>query len=266
MACKSLKEFPDISNCVVIAKDNKFLVCYYISNQELSSSKISAFLLNYLPSYMVPSYYIKIDSIPMTPNGKLNRAKLPEVTNTDIIIEEAKTDTEIKISSVISEMVGVSRLDINTPFINLGLDSLGIINAQTKLLKYGLILTTQDFYKYFTIKKLAEKIDSSIKDNVEKDISIPPEFCHSDDELNPNKIDINIDEDSLNNVYLTGANGFIGIHILHELIINTDNIVYCLVRGKNKEHSLDRLRQTYNFYFNVDISKYIDNRIHVIII
>ena len=75
----------------------------------------------------------------------------------------------------------INNLDINTPFLNLGLDSLGIIKAQTMLLKYNFILTTQDFYKYSTIKKLADRIDSNIYNYQEQDIKIPDEFKHKPD-------------------------------------------------------------------------------------
>src|SRR5699024_12204016 len=53
---------------------------------------------------------------------------------------------------------------------------------------------------------------------------------------------INIDDDTLGNVFLTGSNGFVGIHVLYELLNTTNNTIYCLVRGRSYEHSLERLR------------------------
>ena len=132
------------------------------------------------------------------------------------------------------------------------------------LLKYNFILTTQDFYKYSTIKKLADRIDSNIYNYQEQDIKIPDEFKHKPDEILSKISSVNKNEDCLNNVFLTGANGFVGIHVLYELLNTTNNAIYCLVRGKSIEHSLERLKKAYMFYFNTDISKYVNNRIYIV--
>ena len=259
-----LLNFEGITDCVVISKDNKFLVCYYVADKKYPSSSLSSYLLESLPNYMIPAYFMKIDTIPLTPNGKLNRNLLPDIVEEEKIITKATRDSEKKISEVLSNILDVKELDINTPFLNLGLDSLGIIKAQTMLLKYNLILTTQDFYKYSTIKKLAQRIDDNIYNYQEQDIEIPNEFKHQPNEILSKLALVNKDEDCLNNVFLTGANGFVGIHILHELLNSTNNIIYCLVRGNSVEHSLDRLKKAYNFYFNTDISKYLNNRIYIV--
>ena len=257
-----LLTFKNINDAVIVAKDNKFLICYYVSSQEYSSADMTSYLLNYLPHYMIPAYFIKIDKIPLTPNGKLNKRLLPDIQENKKI-EKAHTEVEKNITEVLEEILNASSLDINTPFLNLGLDSLGIIQAQTKLLKYNYILSTQDFYKYPTIKKLAEQIDSNIYNYQEQDIQIPVEFKHTDKELTTLS-NFNIKEDILHNVFLTGANGFVGVHILYEILNSTNNTIYCLVRGKSHEHSVSRLIDAYKFYFNTDISDLIGNKVIVV--
>ena len=257
-----LLTFKNINDAVIVAKDNKFLICYYVSSQEYSSADMTSYLLNYLPHYMIPAYFIKIDKIPLTPNGKLNKRLLPDIQENKKI-EKAHTEVEKNITKVLEEILNASSLDINTPFLNLGLDSLGIIQSQTKLLKYNYILSTQDFYKYPTIKKLAEQIDSNIYNYQEQDIQIPVEFKHTDKELTTLS-NFNIKEDILHNVFLTGANGFVGVHILYEILNSTNNTIYCLVRGKSHEHSVSRLIDAYKFYFNTDISDLIGNKVIVV--
>lgn len=257
-----LLTFKNINDAVIVAKDNKFLICYYVSSQEYSSADMTSYLLNYLPHYMIPAYFIKIDKIPLTPNGKLNKRLLPDIQENKKI-EKAHTEVEKNITEVLEEILNASSLDINTPFLNLGLDSLGIIQSQTKLLKYNYILSTQDFYKYPTIKKLAEQIDSNIYNYQEQDIQIPVEFKHTDKELTTLS-NFNIKEDILHNVFLTGANGFVGVHILYEILNSTNNTIYCLVRGKSHEHSVSRLIDAYKFYFNTDISDLIGNKVIVV--
>ena len=258
-----LLTYQGITDAVVVAKDNKLLICYYVAKEKYPAADISAYLLNYLPHYMIPAYFIKIDKIPLTPNGKLNKRLLPDVQENKKI-EKAHSNTEKKISKVLEEILNASFLDINTPFLELGLDSLGIIQAQTKLLKYNCILSTQDFYKYSTIKKLAERIDTNSFNYQEQDVEVPAKFKHIDGELLAKLSNFNISEDILHNVFLTGANGFVGIHILYEILNTTNNTIYCLVRGKNHEHSVSRLIDAYKLYFNTDISEFIDNRIIVV--
>lgn len=256
--------YPGVKDAVVIAKDNKFLVCYYVSNKELQFSEITSYLLESLPNYMVPSYFIKIQSVPLTPNGKLNRHLLPEIPSEEANIEKPSTNTEKQLAEIISEILGTKKLNINSSFLDLGLDSLNIIKAQTMLLKYNYVLTTQDFYKYPTIKRLALKIDSNTNNFKEEDAQIPKDLQHTKANLEEALNSINIEEDILGNVFLTGANGFVGIHVLYELLNTTNNTIYCLVRGRNYNHSLERLTKAYKFYFNSDITPYINDRIIIV--
>ena len=69
----------------------------------------------------------------------------------------------------------------------------------------------------------------------------------------------------IGNVLLTGATGFLGIHVLHELIARPSRTVYCLVRGKSVEDSTKRLQALLFYYFNSDFRDLIDSgRIRVV--
>ena len=255
--------FPGVTNTVVIPnKNNKYLYCYYVSSEQINPSKLASYLLKYLPNYMIPAYFKRIDKIPLTPNGKVDRKKLPPIEETkQTNIEPAKTKTEKLIASILGKILKNDNLDINTPFLSLGIDSLGLIELQTALLHYNLNITTQTFYRYPTIKKLAKRIDSHEEYYTETDYQIPDSFKHKDDETKNVKVLVN--EETLGNVLLTGANGFIGVHVLHELLNSTNVKIYCFVRGTSKIHALSRLKESYEFYFNKDITKYFNNRIFV---
>ncbi len=112
-----------------------------------------------------------MEKFPLTPNGKLDIKRLPKIENLKNPITLASTNTEKEISNALSEILNTSDLDINTPFFDFGLDSLGIINAQTLLLRYNLVLSTQDFYKYTTIHELAKKLDDTNSTKLEKEVS-----------------------------------------------------------------------------------------------
>ena len=254
-------KYPDITNTVVTADEsNKYLLCYYVSNVDINHSKLSSYLLKYLPNYMIPAYFKRLDAIPLTPNGKVNRKALPAIHITSECVL-ASTETERIISGVLSNLLGEKDLDINTPFLTLGLDSLGVIKLQTELLEYNLNLTTQDFYRYPTVKSLAERIDTHTEYYTESIYNIPEQFKHEVDELS--NLDLSTDTNELGNVLLTGANGFIGVHVLYELLYNTSSKIHCFVRGDNLNHSIERLDNNFNFYFGLSIKPFLGNRLEI---
>ena len=257
-----INQISGILNNVVIADENqKYLICYYISNEAQNTNKITSILLKELPNYMIPAVFFRINEFPLTPNGKLDRKKLPKVKLDTTKVQVGKTETEKILSKIICEILEIEIVDIDTPFMVLGLDSLGIIEAQTMLLQYNYNLNTQDFYKFTTIRTLGENIDCNLNNNKEQDAQIPEKFKHSLIDL---KFEKNNLKEDLGNIFLTGANGFIGIHILNEILTTTESKIYCLVRGKKNQLPTERLIEQYKFYFEKDISKYIGNRIFVI--
>lgn len=245
---------------MVADSEHKYLSCYYVSNEDIKVSKLISYLLKYLPNYMIPAYFKYVDEIPLTPNGKIDRKSLPKIKETTNI-ELAKTPTEKIISSVLSNILNTDQIDINTPFLSLGLDSLGLIQLQTALLAYNLNLTTQSFYRYPSIKRLARRIDTHTDYYTEFNFQIPSQFKHQENEIQKKKELIHCQV--LGNVLLTGANGFIGVHVLHEILKTTDSKVYCFVRGDNVSHSVKRLEESYKFYFDEDLALYLQNRVFV---
>lgn len=261
---KVISKFPGIGKCVVTGIDNKYLVCYYIENKTVDITKLISSLMEKLPNYMIPAHFEKIDSIPYTLNGKIDRKKLVSLNNftTHKQITEAKTATEKAISKSIANLLNtnINLIDIDTSFLSLGLDSLSIIQLQAALVYLGYNLTTQDFYKYQTVKTLATYIDSKNVTYNEVAVYVPDSVKH----ISIPKQVPQLNKNSLGAVFLTGANGFIGIHVLHELLTTTTSKIYCLVRGNDLNHSIKRLIEKYQFYFNYDLYNLLNNRLFII--
>ena len=256
-------KFDGIEKTIVVGIAGKYLGCYYFGEKDINVSDLVAHLMKHLPSYMIPSYFKKIDTIPLTPNGKVNRKALPPFEDNSNKITKPTTKTEKIIFNSILELlkIDINKLDINTPFFALGLDSLGLIHLQGAFIYYGFNLSTQDFYKYPTIAKLAEFIDSHKETSIETAYLVPENLKHSKDITYTEKL---ITENVLGNVFLTGANGFIGIHVLNEILETTNSKVYCLVRGNTSLHATSRLLKRYEFYFKKDLSHLINERIIVL--
>ena len=81
-----LGSYEGVKQCVVLAKNrkeeedssNKYLVAYYVSFEKLNEDLIKKYMEERLTDYMVPNYYIHLNQLPITINGKLDTKALPE--------------------------------------------------------------------------------------------------------------------------------------------------------------------------------------------
>ena len=257
--------YPGIKDCyvTVVEMDNSKAICaYYVSNETIDISNIKHFLSTYLPTYMIPKYYIPLDVIPLTINGKPNKSllPLPIANNTNTFIAP-KTKLQKIIHDVMCQILDISKMSITTDFFDYFIDSLAIIKAQAILYSKGYNVNTQAFYEYSNIQDLEKHIISEnsrniINDSDETDIDL----------INIKDIQYSLNKNFSNykNILLFGATGFLGIHILYDLIINTNYNVYCIIREKDNLSPVQRITELMRFYFkDMNIKKYL-NRIHII--
>jgi acyl carrier protein len=106
-----LVNHPDIKEAVVLAqegeKGDKYLCAYIVTDREYKTSWIREFLAQELPGYMIPSYFVKIEKIPLTPNGKVNRGALPKPgLNINEGYIAARDKIETKLVEIWSEALG----------------------------------------------------------------------------------------------------------------------------------------------------------------
>eukprot|EP00833_Pecoramyces_ruminatium_P004094 jgi/Orpsp1_1/1178126/evm.model.c7180000064162.1 len=170
-------EIPEIKQCVVIdqKKENgeKHLVCYYITGKEgkeISNKSIREYLGAKLPRYMVPNYYIRINEIPLSSTGKLNRRGLPEPKEGDLITETYVApinNIEKVICKIYDEVFNISGIKIGRmhDFYELGGDSLNAIRISSRIEKELKIkIYIKDIMNHSTISDLSEYIESIIND------------------------------------------------------------------------------------------------------
>ena len=77
-----VREFPGIIDCVAVVKQYSenivLIIAYIVCKHELEVENLKSFLKKYLPDYMVPNHFHKLDKMPLTPSGKADRKALPE--------------------------------------------------------------------------------------------------------------------------------------------------------------------------------------------
>ncbi len=184
-----LIKYKDIKNAVADIKKSEtgsvHLCVYYVSPENYSKEELSEYLGTFLTRYMIPEYYINIESIPLTSNGKVNRKALPspdfKVSSAKISENGNYSDTENKLVDIWCSILGTDKdsVNINTGFFNLGGDSVNMIQTAGEIEKvFGVNIPFQKFLQHSTIKEIAALIDSEKSDSdstEEESFSISPE-------------------------------------------------------------------------------------------
>lgn len=265
-----LMKYSQVEEAVVTDREDntgkKYLCAYYVSGIEIRLSEFRDFLSKRLPEYMIPSSFTRIGKIPLTPNGKVNRKALPEpdaAMNSVKEYIEPRNDIDEKLVSIWSRVLNIKDIGIEDNFFELGGDSLTIIEIQIEMLKYGWNLNTQEFYKFNTVRRLSDRITGIIETNYVSDTEeeiVSASYtagCWA-------PLEIHRQGFKYRSVLLTGATGFLGIHILKGLLMDTETEVFCIIRDRTDEDARERLMGLLEFYFPDDFKSIEYSRLFII--
>lgn len=254
-----LRQHPSVKDVAVVAQDDKLgdkkLIAYVVGAGNIQEWR--NYVKSHLPGHMIPAHFINLELLPLTINGKVNTKILPKWENSLENHKEYKpprNDIEKKLVSIWSEVLEINQsvIGIYDSFFELGGHSLKIMATLVKTLSEGWNVTIKDYYELQTISKIAEKINNDSRIYSQSDAS-KIQF------LTPPKKKINKERKSFNphsELLLTGATGYLGTHLLEQLLDTTKCKVYCLVRGKNDEDAKIRLLEKLKFYFKNKFEHY----------
>lgn len=138
------------------SKSGKQLVAYVVSKQGFNEETLSAHLLKFLPSYMVPVVWLQIDEIPLTSNGKVNRHLLPspQVQSGKEYVAP-RNAMETRLVSVWEQVLGLKKIGVHDNFFELGGDSIISIQIISLARELGIGLGLKDLFTHQTIASLA---------------------------------------------------------------------------------------------------------------
>lgn len=245
----------DVYVCVTEIEQHKMLCAYYVSDSELNN--LAPFLKKDLPNYMIPNYFIRLDSFPLTINGKIDKTKLPKPRKEKHKYEQPKNEVEKILQQLFTELLKPQEpISVTDNIFDYYVDSLLLIKAQSMLYSKGLSINTQAFYEYPTIRKLSDYLQRNDNEQVPISFSNMPNIKEIIKPIN-NCV-------RFQNIILFGATGFLGVHILYYLLLNTTSKVFCIIRKKDNLNPLARLTKKFEFYFkDITIEQYLD-RIEII--
>ena len=165
-------ELSEIHSCVVVKKvdenSHEFLCAYYTSKESIKADKIRKHLEKFLPAYMVPQYFVELENLPYTPNGKIDRKKLPEpkyeTTYKQIILPRNEIDNEL--IKLIKSQFNISEVSMDDSFFDLGGDSLYAINLSIQIQnKFNVEILSRDIIENPIIQDLSDVISKKTKNS-----------------------------------------------------------------------------------------------------
>ncbi|MEH2367576.1 amino acid adenylation domain-containing protein [Nostoc sp.] len=159
---------PQVKEAVVIARvdqsEGKRLVAYIVPKQHLDTSELLCYLKQKLPEYMLPSAFVKLLDVPLTPSGKIERRALPaplsrETRNIATDLIPPRTATEEVLTAIWSDVLGLEKVGIHDNFFALGGHSLSAMQVIARLREtFKVELPISCLFDYPTVVELDRQI------------------------------------------------------------------------------------------------------------
>ena len=232
-----LNSFPGLRQVVCAAKgegDNRYLAAYYVAEKDLDEEALRRHAAKFLPDYMVPAFFVRLEALPASPSGKIDRKALPAVSG-KTNAHPPRDGLERQIADIWEEVLHYRGIGRDDSFFRVGGNSLLAVRMQSRIHdKLGLSFNMGEFYGAPTIAALAaghrmDHIQQAIRD-AQADIAMPNSAPPAPEVPAPRS------------VLLTGARGFLGCFLLDELLHRCET-VHCLLRCRDEADGLESLRK-----------------------
>ncbi|MEV8568350.1 amino acid adenylation domain-containing protein [Streptomyces sp. NPDC051322] len=167
-----LLKHPGVRDAVVVAREDtsgeKWLAAYVVADrsdgdEEVGQGELRDYLAASLPSYMVPTAFMMLAAMPLSPAGKLDRTALPAPGRTALVADREyvapRNRTEQLLVDTCVEVLGVAEVGVRDRLMDLGADSMRIVHVMTAARRAGLDLTLRMLLDSETIEDLAVALD-----------------------------------------------------------------------------------------------------------
>jgi len=161
---KQILSIDNVQNVVVVKKEingRAVLCAYHTECGQVDLNKIKELLQNKLPQYMIPQYFVKLEEMPYTPNGKIDKKLLPMPVLQENVKEkiEIRNDIDNELIQIIQKIMHIENVNLLDTLLDLGGDSLTAITLATKISsKFNIQINIKDIMANKTIKEISDII------------------------------------------------------------------------------------------------------------
>ena len=166
-----LSTYPGIRGCVAVVRDDRpgdrRLVAYLVADDAPRPRELRAFLVQRLPEYMVPSDFVALERLPLTPSGKVDRRALPSLDPTrvedEVTYVAPRTPAEEVLAGIWAEVLGVERVGVGDDFFNLGGHSLSAARVLSRVRNaFAIELPLSLMFDKRTLEGMASAVDEKM--------------------------------------------------------------------------------------------------------
>ena len=266
----SLTKIEGIKSAVTMIStigDKEHIAAYYTADSLMEPLQIKEALATTLTPYMIPTAYLQLDALPITPNGKTDLKALPPAK---LLItsehEEAATALEQSLCDIFAEILELDSVGATDNFFEIGGSSLIATRVIINAANQGYQLAYGDLFANPTPRALAQFITHGA--NEEDEYADLPNYNYAmlEPVLKANNLTSYQEGERkpMKRVLLVGASGFLGIHLLKELIEHGDATIYCLLRSRGEISAEERLKSLLFYYFEHTYAHLFHDRLFVI--
>ncbi|MEV8508041.1 amino acid adenylation domain-containing protein [Actinoplanes sp. NPDC051475] len=166
---------PGVRQAAVLARDGK-LHAYLVG--DASPADVRTALGERLPSYMVPSLYASVATLPLTVNGKLDVKALPDATPILSATRNPRDERERVLAGIFADVLGLPGVGIDDDFFVIGGDSISSIAVAGRARKAGMHVTPRDVFRRRTVQALAATLPAAtvatVADDGLGDVALTP--------------------------------------------------------------------------------------------
>jgi amino acid adenylation domain-containing protein/thioester reductase-like protein len=254
-----------VQSCTVVIQkfqNSDHLCAYYVAEREISPEEMKETLRVTLTGYMIPTAYLQLPAMPKTPSGKTDIRALPppSLLGQSSSYESPCGEVEEKICALFADILGLERVGALDDFFEIGGTSLSVTRVVIAAEAAGICgengnrIAYTNVFSNPTPRKLAKVLASDNEASIAPVQEEKYDYSAIHTLLTENNLDAFLRGGTrkLGNVLLTGATGFLGIHMLYGLLKFTPGDVCCLVRQKKNSNAKMRLLNLLFYYFEDD--------------
>lgn len=280
-----ISSFDKVRLVKVIVRNNgteDYLAGFFTADAKIDVNELKNYLSTKLTPYMIPDALMQLEEMPLNTNGKIDKKALPETT---VQFDEAEyvepaNELEKFFCEIFAKILKREKIGATENFFKIGGTSLSATKVVSFALAKGYNLVYKNVFKNPTPQLLAKFVaESQSSDDVTKaddTITIGSQGAvlgyvgKQTAEIRPalrgNTVD-QLDDISytpLGNVLLAGCTGFLGIHVLKELLSEPKRKIYCLIRKGRYESLEKRLNVMFFYYFAEDLDSFMGKQLYLI--
>jgi gramicidin S synthase 2 len=268
----AMSTYEGISAAVVDVKEIggvQHLCGYFTAKHQIDTELLKNHLRASLTEFMVPTVLIQMEKFPLTNNGKVNRKALP-MPEVERAMEYIAPTNEVEksICRIYSDILKIENVGILDSFFEIGGTSITAIKAIIQIINLGYTIKYGDLFKLKTPQAVAKFLsDHSAEEGKDEEEQLEDisgyDYTAINKVLETNEADLwgNDPDYTLGNVLLTGSTGYLGIHVLKELIDKETGKLYCMVRSKGTLTPEQRLKAHLMYYFSDTFDDLFESRI-----